>query len=232
MRPPKAGGVALLCVLGGRDSALAAIRLRNCGIRMTLVTICSDHLMGVEAVRKRLLELRSLLPNDTEWLLVQQPHQLFTDTAFYAPTCLPCQHSYVISGVAIAQSLGERDLAIGYTSYQSTWPEQTPYAIHRLNSVLGKYGINLRLPVYDIKDKQYAINELIASGLSPISLEQKCVRQTSNITLTSAALESQIDLWAAAIDNSISRIGNIAISVRERSCAELANSPVPSPNNQ
>src|SRR3546814_19775209 len=62
------------CVLmfsGGRDSALAALRLIASGIQPILVTISSDHLFGIQAVRDRLNEMRDLLPEGTRWLRIR-----------------------------------------------------------------------------------------------------------------------------------------------------------------
>ena len=57
------------CVLmsrGGIDSTLAALRLSKETRSLTLVTVTSDHLVGVDAVRRPLLELRQHLAPDTQ----------------------------------------------------------------------------------------------------------------------------------------------------------------------
>lgn len=56
------------CVLlfsGGRDSTIAAVRLSRSFERLFLVTITSEHLIGIASVRRRLSELKSRLPQTT-----------------------------------------------------------------------------------------------------------------------------------------------------------------------
>jgi len=115
------------CVLmfsGGRDSTLAALRLIDNGYNPTLVTISSDHLFGIEAVRHRLQEMKPFLPGETVWLTIRQPRDLKVDTTFYEQTCLPCHHAYAVTGAKVALAMGSRGLAFGYAGYQNTWPEQ------------------------------------------------------------------------------------------------------------
>ncbi len=212
------------CVLmfsGGRDSSIAAVRLAKQGARLHLVTVSSGHLLGIENVRRRLMELKPLLPPSTKWLQVRQPHDLKTDTSFYEMTCLPCHHSYVVASCIIAAKHQAKRLAFGYARYQSNWPEQTPLAIERLRSVLWAYGIALDLPVYDLASRESAIEILRRLGVSTASLEQKCIQQISNVTLTDDRLISQITLWEHAIKSSMAQLDDIAIEVLEES--ELEN---------
>jgi hypothetical protein len=198
---------------GGRDSTLAAMRLHLLGVPVTLVTVTSAHLVGIESVRRRLTELLQHLPGDTRWLLVQQPEELRTDTSFYEQTCLPCHHAYVVASAALAGWLGARRLAFGYAGYQMDWPEQTPLAVARLADVLARYDIKLELPVYDITSRAAVVAELEGFGLSPDSLEQKCLRQVTNVALPEARLRQQIELWEAAIDRSMQALDVIQVEV-------------------
>jgi hypothetical protein len=111
---------------GGRDSTLAALRLHRSATPLSLVTVTSSHLIGLNLVRRRLSELSKVLPETTPWLNVRQPVDLKTDTSFYEQTCLPCHHAYVVVSGAIAALTGIRSLAFGYAGYQNNWPEQTP----------------------------------------------------------------------------------------------------------
>jgi hypothetical protein len=198
---------------GGRDSTLAAMRLHLLGVPVTLVTVTSTHLVAIESVRRRLTELLQHLPGDTRWLLVQHPEELRTDTSFYEQTCLPCHHAYVVASAALAGWLGARRLAFGYAGYQMDWPEQTPLAVARLADVLTRYDIKLELPVYDITSRAAAMAELEGFGLSPDSLEQKCLRQVTNVALPEARLRQQIELWEAAIDRSMQALDMIQVEV-------------------
>lgn len=216
---PEHNGEMAQCVLmfsGGRDSTLAAMRLLQRGMSLTLITITSDHLHGINAVKQRLKELKSNFPQNTEWILIRQPAELHTDTSFYKQTCLSCHHAYVVVAGVIAKALGISRLAFGYAGYQNDWPEQTPLAVSRLGQVLAESGISLLLPVYDLPSRSIADDELAAFGLSRGALEQKCSRQVSNVVLRGGELDQQIDLWVAAIKESISKIDLINTSVIEK----------------
>ncbi len=206
------------CVLmfsGGRDSTLAALRLHDQGYGLTLVTVSSDHLVGIDAVRRRLREISRILPPDTRWLRLRQPQELWTDTSFYEKTCLPCHHAYVVVAAAVALSVGTKALAFGYVGYQSTWPEQTPMAIARLDAVLGRNGVQLLLPVYDLTSRDEAERELEVRGVSRNSLDQKCVQQVENVSLPEDKLTAQIALWERAIETSVSSLSLVEMNTIE-----------------
>ena len=206
------------CVLmfsGGRDSTLAAVRLHDQGYRLTLVTVCSNHLFGINAVRRRLREVGKILPADTQWHRIRQPEELSTDTSFYEMTCLPCHHAYVVVAAAVATFLNAKALAFGYTGYQNTWPEQTPMAVTRLRDILHRQGIQLLLPVYDLASREQAQNELKGHGISQDSLEQKCIQQVNNVALSDERLSKQITLWERAIEASLSDLRLVKINTLE-----------------
>lgn len=200
---------------GGRDSSIAAVRLARTGRPPTLVTITSDHLLGIDKVKRRLVELASHLPAETRWLSITQPVDLATDTSFYEQTCLPCHHAYVVVASAVARSMNAKRLAFGYAHYQSDWPEQTPLAISRLRAALADYGIDLDLPVADLASRVEAEQALEALGLSSISLEQKCSRQITNLALNETTLRSQVSLWEEAIRRSMDELDKIPASITE-----------------
>lgn len=190
------------CVLmfsGGRDSSLAALRLAKIYSRVVLVTVTSDHLYGIETVHKRLGEIKKLMPASTEWCSVEQPASLLTDVTFYAPTCLPCHHSYVVVGSILADKVGAKDIAFGYVAYQGSWPEQTSYAAESLKGLLKEFDFDLILPVYEMNSLDDMRSELLKYGLSLSSLEQKCKRQVTNVELGSNILHAEIDRWIKAM---------------------------------
>lgn len=209
----------LLMFSGGRDSTVAALRLSQSGACSPLITLTSGHLRGLTNVRQRARELASRLPIETPWIVIKQPHELRTDTTFYKQTCLPCHHAYVVASAFIAKALGVKRIAFGYAAYQGKWPEQTPTAISALTRTLSKHGIELCLPVKDLASKDAAMSELVAAGLSAEALEQKCMRQVSNIELTEEVLIAQVALWERAIDESISALNSINVKV-------LINTPI------
>lgn len=198
---------------GGRDSSLSAIKLYEDGFMPTLVTVTSSHLSGIESVTKRLKELKQQLPGNIRWLQIKQPSYLFSDQTFYYRTCLPCQQAYVVIGSKILKTINSQYLAMGYVGYQRDWPEQTQLATNRLQAVLLKNNINLLLPVYNIESKEDAGVQLKSYNLSSDSLEQKCLRQITNIALDQKLLEAQIDEWEKAIGMSLNNLEKINIEI-------------------
>lgn len=190
---------------GGRDSTLAALRLRDSYRTLTLVTATSDHLVGAKAVRRRLHELAPLLPPASKWLRVRQPPTA-NARSFSAPTCLPCHAAYAALGVAVAREEHAQAIAFGYAGYQSDWPEQTPFAIATLRAVLEEQGVALEVPVYDLSAKGAAIDELAFHGLSTLALEQKCTQQQYNVELSPIALHDEIGLWGTSIRATIANV--------------------------
>ena len=208
--------LCLLMFSGGRDFTLAALRLHQRGAPLSLVTVTSSHLFGIELVKRRLSELSKVLPEDTSWFQVRQPTELRTDTSFYEQTCLPCHHAYVVVSAALAAATRARRLSFGYAGYQANWPEQTPFAVERLRSVLNCHGIALELPVYDLLSREAAIAELRIGGLSTQSLEQKCLRQVTNVKLADDHLRQQVTLWEQAIDRSMNELDSINFEILDQ----------------
>jgi hypothetical protein len=206
------------CILmfsGGRDSTISAVRLSKTFARLTLVTVLFEHLIGIERVYKRIIQLKRYLPRETEWLQVIQPKFPMTETLSNA-TCLPCQSAYISVGIIIAQKFRISNFAMGYSGYQNSWPEQTPYATTRLKKLMEDIGLRLHLPVYDIQRKEDAINELIRLGLESESYEQKCLKQSSNIELEEDILCTEIDRWINCITETIKLKDTAAINIRFR----------------
>lgn len=205
----------VLLFSGGRDSTLAALRLAKESTSLTLVTATSDHLVGIDAVRIRLRELAAVLPAQTPWIRVRQPRTAHVE-AFTAPTCLPCHAAYTAVGVAIARETQSQAIAFGYAGYQSTWPEQTPYAVRTLREVVEGLGYELRLPVYDVQLKEAAVAELEGHLVSSKALEQKCTQQQFNVTLAEDTLHAEIDLWAKSTRATIEETSQRSCTVLER----------------
>jgi PP-loop superfamily ATP-utilizing enzyme len=204
------------CVLlfsGGRDSTLAALRLASAFDNLVLVTVTSEHLIGIDAVRQRLAELASYIPRSTRWLHISQPSNLPHGELLQAPTCLPCHRAYAAIGVAVALQAGARSLAFGYTAYQSDWVEQTPEAIARLQRLLGERGIDLVLPVYDVASKAAAIEELTAKSVSSVSLEQKCLQQQFNVQLTNTRFHKELYAWEQSLAAALAALPHLRLHV-------------------
>jgi hypothetical protein len=203
------GGCVLL-FSGGRDSSIAAIRLSHQFSRLILMTVTTAHLDGIDAVHRRLLELKQLLPDKAEWAHAISANDTMVRIGA-VESCLPCHQQYLTIAVSLAVQQGIRNIALGYAGYQSEWLEQTPLAIERLRSVLGELGFKLLLPSADIRSKDEAKEILRAAGLSDLALEQKCLKQQFNDTdLTAKQVAAEIDAWGrqlrTAFTNSPTRI--------------------------
>lgn len=207
------------CVLmfsGGRDSTLAAVRLAQKWEKLVLVTVTTTNLKGIERVRQRLVELKPYVPSNTEWLNITVPHTLGSYRRSTVPTCLPCHQAYLVTGAMIAEQYGSKHLALGYTGYQSTWVEQTPYAIESLGAILGSVELNLNLPVIDITSKEQVIAELITHNLSESSLEQKCSRQLNDPGLPFELMRQEIDGWGKELREALANRQNINLEILDK----------------
>lgn len=212
----------ILMFSGGRDSTLAALRLHDAGYALKLVTITAGHLFGLSSVEQRLREIATTLPAETEWLQIVQPALRGTQRFFHRQTCLPCQSAYVVVAGNVARQAGIGKIALGYAGYQAGWPEQGLQATRVLKATLRRHGIELVLPVYDIKSRLSAEQELRARGVSELAFEQKCTRQVNNVELEGAELSQQLELWAKAIDEELSKTRLLLSVSRQIHLGELA----------
>lgn len=211
----RTGDGCVLLFSGGRDSTLAAVRLAPRFRRLLLVTATSEHLVGIERVEARLAQLEGILPRGAEWLHIAIPVMPFRETLSYA-TCLPCQRAYIVAGAVIAGDRGMGDIATGYSGYQNTWPEQTPYAVARLGGLLAGHGLRLHLPVYDLISREEAMGALARAGLAAESCEQKCLRQADNVAIDGDILRAETDRWIAGISRALSMREAIPITLLGR----------------
>ena len=180
-----------------------------------MVTFTSDHLEGAHRVRERLRELATLLPGDSRWTRYVMPTGGPLLPGLDGRTCLPCQRSYVAAGTVVALHERISTLAVGYSAYQSDWPEQSPAAIAALTSILAERSIRLLLPLQDVRSKEDAKSALLAVGLSAESREQKCTKQVSNVALAPEVLHDEIARWGAGISAMLDDPSNITLRVIE-----------------
>ncbi len=211
---------------GGRDSTLAAIRLAQEFSELMLVTVSSEHLIGVEKVAERIQELAPHLPAGSQWVRLKQMHSTSTESLI-AATCLPCHRSYVAAGVALARQESISNLAFGYAGYQSAWPEQTAHATDLLKKLLGSAGIQLHLPVYELVTKQQAISQLEALKLKPEALEQKCLKQQTNIELAPQVLLKELDRWEKSTRAELAKPTSQVLNIVSRQFINGVSSNVP-----
>src|SRR5690349_13524159 len=95
---PEAGCALLFS--GGRDSSIAAIRLARTYPRLNLVTVSSDHLVGMNHVTVRLAELKRHLHPATLWHQAVYEGEPETGSELVR-TCLPCHAVYLLAGLTV-----------------------------------------------------------------------------------------------------------------------------------
>ena len=183
---------------------MAALRLAADFPDLTLLTVTTEHLIGMERVAQRLQELKTIMPRSVKWVhAVTQPDSFVTIGQETIESCLPCHHVYLKIAMAVARGGGAKSIAMGYASYQDTWLEQTPYAVEALRSVLAEFDVALLLPSAGLTSKAEAVAVLRANGLSDIALEQKCLKQQYNTkNLSTANSNAEIDAWKIALKRS------------------------------
>lgn len=196
------------CILlfsGGRDSSIAAIRLAEQFPRLILMTVTTAHLDGIQAVHKRLMELKQFLPPKAGWVRALAVNENLVSIG-KVESCLPCHRQYLTIAVSLAVREGIRNIAMGYAGYQSEWLEQTPLAIERLRVVLAELGLNLLLPAAGLRSKDEAREILRQHGLSDVALEQKCLKQQFNDDdLTAEQVTAEVDAWARELRMAFNR---------------------------
>ena len=208
------------CILlfsGGRDSTIAAVRLSKEFSNPVLLTVTTSHLEGIELVRRRLKQMKHLLPAEAEWVHAVVPPSSFVEIGRPVESCLPCHRTYVSLAASLASSRGVRNIALGYTGYQSAWLEQSPAAIGRLGSVLAEFGFRLLLPVAGILSKDDAKSILREHGLTDEALEQKCLKQQFNDTdLTPDQIQVEIENWAEELRRSLTSESMGGVKIHSR----------------
>ena len=152
--------LASACVLlfsGGRDSSIAAVRLGREYSSIELVTVSTEHLVGMNRVIGRLCELKRHLQMATRWHHFSFDGEPETGSEIL-PTCLPCHAVYLLAGLTVAADANIANVAFGYTQYQSSWAEQTAHGRKAISDVIALFGRRAVFPVADLKSKEQAIS--------------------------------------------------------------------------
>lgn len=171
----------LLLQSGGRDSAAAAINLLEAGESVLGITLASNAVKLNKLPRLRALEISQryksyswAMADITEWDRSFKTKILSSISSELPKSCLICALSKMTAIIPTCLKLGIRKIAMGYTEYQSSWAEQTPYAVELQKKHLMRLGIEMILPSLEYKSKAAVENTLIAHELSPNSLENPC----------------------------------------------------------
>jgi len=175
--PPASPVTEILLFSGGRDSTCAAIRLYAQGRAPLLLTVIDTPTQSHDLTQQRVDELRANVRKDISWLSIQAPdfyQRMLRLPVTNTPSCLGC--FFVRLSVAVVLSRKHRldSIAAGFTTYQSSWIEQSATAIEGISAFLKEYGLAFSLPVHDVASKEEAKALLEGHGLVSDSLEPRC----------------------------------------------------------
>lgn len=202
------GNPTLLLQSGGRDSAAAAVNILAGGHRVVGVTLSVDAINNFEIPKLRAQELsqrftgyRWGMADFTDWEKLFKSSIVRQFSTSLPKSCLLCSLSKITAVIPFCNDNNIKRIALGYTGYQSTWSEQTPYAIELQKKYLGKLGIELVLPSLAFDSKSSVKDYLIANELTPASLENPCCisewgTQPVLENLVAEAVEAAFDFYS------------------------------------
>jgi len=195
-------GTVLVLQSGGRDSTLSVVRLLEAGYGVVACTLAASAVDKVEIPKRRAQELSTKYTNYawnmidmTEW---DEAIKSWVAERIPEPlpkSCLLCALSKITAIIPLCSERGIGKICLGYTQYQASWAEQTPYAIELQERYLQARGLDLLLPVRDLASKNDARSELLASDLSVDALENPCcISEWGTQTVPNQLIEKTIDL--------------------------------------
>ena len=178
----------LLMYSGGKDSTLAAIRLRNQGYNVHFIHFDNGYMMDQDKpylTFKKVFENKDGFYFDYEYSIVDIK-DIFE--SYYSNwnsslgdifltseiRCLSCRMAMYTEVIRIAKKEGFKYIAEGARISQKFMLEQLPI-IDRISKLSHENGIELLLPVLNLKDDEKEKQELIDNGYSSKTWESKCL---------------------------------------------------------
>lgn len=182
----------LLLYSGGKDSTLAAIRLKNAGYNVHFIHFDNGHMMDSD---KPYLTFQKTFANQEGYTFKFQNKAVDISNLFKANfrewniehgdnldggnldselRCLSCRMAMYTKAIIYAKNNGFKYIAEGARISQKFMLEQIPI-IERLKDLAGKYGIELLFPVLELIDDEEEKQELIQNGFSSKGWESKCL---------------------------------------------------------
>lgn len=182
----------LLLYSGGKDSTLAAIRLKNAGYNVHFIHFNNGHMMDADKpyltfqktfanqegytfnFQNKAVDISDLFKiNFRKW---QEEHgdNLDGGNLDSEIRCLSCRMAMYTKAIIYAKNNGFKYIAEGARISQKFMLEQIPI-IERLKELAKKYGIELLFPVLELVDDEEEKQELIANGFSSKGWESKCL---------------------------------------------------------
>lgn len=218
----------LLLYSGGKDSTLAAIRLKNAGYNVHFVHYSNGHMLDDD---KPFLTFKKTFANYDGYTFHYQNKAIpiadeFNEYFSYWKNehgdnfdggnldseirCLSCRMAMYTKAIIYAKEHGFKYIAEGARISQKFMLEQIP-VIERLKVLASNYGIELLFPVLDLVDDELEKQELIANGFSSKGWESKCL-------LGRAAMDKSVEderIILEYFDNILSRSCERKIAINE-----------------
>lgn len=177
---------------GGKDSTLAAIRLRNAGYNIHFIHFDNGHMMDSD---KPYLTFQKTFANQEGYIFKYENRAINIANLFNSYfnswreehgdnlngynldseiRCLSCRMAMYTKAIIYAKENGFKYIAEGARISQKFMLEQ-PAMINRLKKLAENYGIELLFPVLNLVDDEEEKQELIENGFSSKGWESKCL---------------------------------------------------------
>lgn len=209
----------LLFFSGGRDSMLCACRLIKQGYYVTMISFDNGYEVGIENIESTASRLISRYGSGCCRYLgsyymgdMKQSLQYYFDNTglkkmydtlghidFNQIQCMTCRSAMYMAGIILCKKYDINLIAEGARKCQLFAIEQ-PVMIDEYKKLLGKYDIDLLLPVYDLESDWERRLELQDSGFLPKTLEAVC---TIGQPMSGELTDKELDIHKAAYQKKI-----------------------------
>ncbi len=182
----------LLLYSGGKDSTLAAIRLKNAGYNVHFIHFDNGHMMDADKpyltfmktfanqegytfrYQNKAVDISNLFKSYFDYWKKKHGDNLDGGNLDSEIRCLSCRMAMYTKAILYAKNNGFKYIAEGARISQKFMLEQIPM-IERLKELADKYGIELLFPVLELVDDEEEKQELIENGFSSKGWESKCL---------------------------------------------------------
>jgi 7-cyano-7-deazaguanine synthase in queuosine biosynthesis len=175
-------GEVVVLFSGGRDSSLTTCLLAKDGATVHMLSTFNGAVVQTDIVEIRYSEIKLLFGEQIVNRTVIPSYGLFRKVALkdieqdfktYHYNLIPLGDAIATHTIAVIYCLRNniKTVASGYTSYQSSFPEQFPEAIELTRNFLAEYGISYLTPVLGYGSVDEVKYRLFDFGISTKSYE-------------------------------------------------------------